>query len=34
VIPLEMTPGAPINDPRLDPKTPVPEYACAYSRKR
>lgn len=33
VIPLTMVPGAPINDPRLDPKTPVPAYARAYSRK-
>ncbi|MBZ5722464.1 MAG: pyridoxamine 5'-phosphate oxidase family protein [Acidobacteriia bacterium] len=34
VIPLEMVAGTPINDPRLDPKTPVPGYARAYSRKR
>jgi uncharacterized protein len=34
VIPLEIVPGAPINDPRLDPKTPVPVYARAYSRKK
>jgi uncharacterized protein len=34
VIPLQMVAGAPINDPRLDPKTPVPAYARAYSRKR
>jgi len=34
VIPLAMVPDAPINDPRLDPKTPVPEYARKYSRKR
>jgi nitroimidazol reductase NimA-like FMN-containing flavoprotein (pyridoxamine 5'-phosphate oxidase superfamily) len=34
VIPLEMVAAAPINDPRLDPKTPVPAYARAYSRKR
>jgi len=34
VIPLAMVPGAPINDPRLDPKTPVPAYAQAYSRKK
>jgi hypothetical protein len=33
VIPLTMVPGAPINDPRLDPKTPTPAYARAYSRK-
>ena len=34
VIPLEMVAGTPINDPRLDPKTPVPGYARGYSRKR
>jgi uncharacterized protein len=34
VIPLAMVPGPPINDPRLDPSTPVPAYAKAYSRKR
>jgi uncharacterized protein len=34
VIPLEMVPGPPINDPRLDSNTPVPLYARAYSRKR
>ena len=34
VIPLKMVAGAPINDPRLDPETPVPAYARAYSRKR
>ena len=34
VIPLQVVPGAPINDPRLDPKTPVPVYAREYSRKR
>src|ERR1700687_2731633 len=34
VIPLGMAPGAPQNDPRLDPKMPVPVYASAYSRKR
>jgi nitroimidazol reductase NimA-like FMN-containing flavoprotein (pyridoxamine 5'-phosphate oxidase superfamily) len=34
VIPLEMTAGRPINDPRLDATTPVPAYATAYSRKR
>ena len=34
VIPLEMVAWTPINDPRLDPKTPVPGYARAYSRKR
>ncbi len=34
VIPLEMVARPPINDPRLDPKTPIPAYARAYSRKR
>jgi nitroimidazol reductase NimA-like FMN-containing flavoprotein (pyridoxamine 5'-phosphate oxidase superfamily) len=34
VIPLETVPGPPINDPRLDTKTPVPVYARAYSRRR
>jgi nitroimidazol reductase NimA-like FMN-containing flavoprotein (pyridoxamine 5'-phosphate oxidase superfamily) len=33
VIPLQMVAGAPVNDPRLDPKTPVPGYASAYRRK-
>jgi nitroimidazol reductase NimA-like FMN-containing flavoprotein (pyridoxamine 5'-phosphate oxidase superfamily) len=33
VIPLPTIPGAPENDPRLDPKTPVPSYASKYSRK-
>ena len=33
LIPLQMVAGAPVNDPRLDPKTPVPGYASAYSRK-
>jgi nitroimidazol reductase NimA-like FMN-containing flavoprotein (pyridoxamine 5'-phosphate oxidase superfamily) len=33
VIPLKMVASAPVNDPRLDPKTPVPGYASAYSRK-
>jgi nitroimidazol reductase NimA-like FMN-containing flavoprotein (pyridoxamine 5'-phosphate oxidase superfamily) len=32
VIPLRIVPGKPENDPRLDPKTPVPEYASKYSR--
>ncbi len=27
VIPLQTVAGAPENDPRLDPKTPVPVYA-------
>ena len=34
VIPLNLVPGAPINDSRLDAKTPLPAYARAYSRKR
>jgi uncharacterized protein len=34
VIPLEMVAGTPESDPRLDPKTAVPPYASAYSRKR
>ena len=34
VLPLAMVAGAPINDPRLDPETPVPEYVRQYSRKR
>ncbi len=34
LIPLEMTAGAPINDPRLDPNTTVPAYAREYSRKK
>ncbi len=34
VIPLRTTAGAPENDPRLDPKTPVPAYASGYSRKK
>ena len=34
VIPLEMTVGAAINDPRLDPRRTVPEYVRSYSRKR
>jgi len=33
VIPLQVVPGAPENDPRLDPKTPVPAYASKYSRR-
>jgi uncharacterized protein len=34
VIPLQMVPGTPENDPRLDAKTPVPAYASGYSRRR
>jgi len=32
VIPLQMVAGEPINDPRLEAKTPVPVYAREYSR--
>jgi nitroimidazol reductase NimA-like FMN-containing flavoprotein (pyridoxamine 5'-phosphate oxidase superfamily) len=34
LIPLQIVPGTPINDPRLDPKTPVPVYARKYSRQK
>jgi uncharacterized protein len=34
VIPLEMTAGAPIDDPRLDPGREAPLYAKGCSRKR
>jgi nitroimidazol reductase NimA-like FMN-containing flavoprotein (pyridoxamine 5'-phosphate oxidase superfamily) len=34
VVPLEMTAGAPIDDPRLDPVQEVPAYARHYVRKR
>lgn len=34
LIPLQMVAGAPINDPRLDLKTPVPVYAREYSREK
>ena len=34
VIPLQTVAGTPVNDPRLDPKTAVPDYARAYSRKK
>jgi hypothetical protein len=34
VIPLDITVGEPINDPRLDPVRKVPEYAKHYSRTR
>ena len=34
VIPLNVVAGQPVNDPRLDPKTPVPAYARAYSRRK
>jgi nitroimidazol reductase NimA-like FMN-containing flavoprotein (pyridoxamine 5'-phosphate oxidase superfamily) len=33
VVPLEITAGAPINDPHLDPSRAVPEYAKHYSRR-
>jgi nitroimidazol reductase NimA-like FMN-containing flavoprotein (pyridoxamine 5'-phosphate oxidase superfamily) len=33
VIPLQIVPGTPEDDPRLDPKMPVPGYASKYSRK-
>jgi uncharacterized protein len=32
VIPLEMVPGKPLNDPRLDPGREVPTYAQHYTR--
>jgi uncharacterized protein len=32
VVPLQMVAGSPINDPKLDPKTPVPSYVRSYSR--
>ena len=34
VIPLETTAGEPVKDPRLDEKTPAPEYVQNYRRKR
>jgi nitroimidazol reductase NimA-like FMN-containing flavoprotein (pyridoxamine 5'-phosphate oxidase superfamily) len=34
VIPLEMVPGKPVNDLRLDPAREVPAYAKNYSRKK
>ncbi len=34
VIPLEMVPGTPIDDPKLDEGQAVPEYASNYTRKR
>src|SRR5579862_9009979 len=34
VIPLELVPGKPINDPRLDHTHEVPPYALGYSRKK
>ena len=32
VVPLQIVAGSPINDPRLDPKTPIPSYVRSYSR--
>jgi nitroimidazol reductase NimA-like FMN-containing flavoprotein (pyridoxamine 5'-phosphate oxidase superfamily) len=32
VVPLQMVAGSPINDPKLDSKTPVPSYVRSYSR--
>lgn len=32
VVPLQMLAGSPINDPKLDPKTPAPSYVRSYSR--
>src|SRR5256714_1430201 len=32
VVPLQMVAGSPINDPKLDPKTPIPSYVRSYSR--
>src|SRR5438445_13839329 len=32
VVPLQMVAGSPINDPKLDPKTPVPSCVPSYSR--
>src|SRR6202049_1638647 len=34
IIPLEMVPGKPINDPKLDPEREVPAYVSTYSRNR
>lgn len=34
VLPLEMTAGIAINDPRLDPARPIPDYVLKYSRTR
>jgi len=34
VVPLEMTAGAPINDPRLDPVREVPACAKHYARRK
>jgi uncharacterized protein len=32
VVPLQTVAGSPINDPKLDPKTRVPDYVRSYSR--
>jgi nitroimidazol reductase NimA-like FMN-containing flavoprotein (pyridoxamine 5'-phosphate oxidase superfamily) len=32
VVPLQTVIGSPINDPKLDPKTPLPSYVRSYSR--
>lgn len=32
VLPLQTVAGSPINDPKLDPKTPIPSYVRNYSR--
>ena len=32
VVPLQMMAGSPINDPKLDPKIPVPSHVRSYSR--
>jgi nitroimidazol reductase NimA-like FMN-containing flavoprotein (pyridoxamine 5'-phosphate oxidase superfamily) len=34
VIPLEVVPGKPINDPKLDPEREAPAYVSTYSRNR
>jgi hypothetical protein len=34
VLPLELTPGAPLPDDRLPKEIPVPEYVRSYARKR
>jgi uncharacterized protein len=34
VVPLAMTAGAPVNDPRLAAKRDVPPYVSSYSRRR
>lgn len=34
IIPLDVVPGKPINDPKLDPERVVPTYVSRYSRNR